>query len=75
MSLGKSLLASLVFGSAAMVASASVAQVQSIQIVVSGEVALESTSSKAIIEGLERAKGEAVKNAWRVIKMRPDIGL
>lgn len=75
MSLGKSLLASLALTSAAMGASSSFAQVQSIQIVVSGEVALESTGSKAIIEGLERAKGEAVKNAWRVIKMRPDIGL
>ena len=57
MSLGKSLLASLAFASAGMAASSSWAQVQSIQIVVSGEVALESTSSKAIIEGVERAKG------------------
>jgi len=75
MSLPKSLLASIILTSVGMGASSALAQVQSIQIVVSGEVALESTSSKGIIEGLDRAKGEAVKNAWRVIKMRPDIGL
>jgi len=75
MSRAKILFASLAFATVGMGASTSMAQVQSIQIVVSGEVALESTSSKGIIEGLDRAKGEAVKNAWRVIKMRPDIGL
>ena len=53
--------------------SQALAQTETVQVVVIGETPVESTGGKALIEGLERAKGEARRNAWRVIKARPDL--
>lgn len=51
------------------------AQVEMVQVIVPGEVAVSSTSGKAVIEALKSAEDEAAKNAWRVLKIRPDIAL
>jgi hypothetical protein len=51
------------------------AQVEQIQVIVPGEVEVESTSGKAVIAALRAAENEGAKNAWRAIKMRPEIAL
>lgn len=60
---------------ALMIASPAWAQVEPIQVIVPGEAPVASTSRKAVIEGLKSAEDEGAKNAWRVIKMRPDVAL
>jgi len=64
-------IALLVLGTAC--AEPALALAQTVQTMVLGEVPLESTSGKAVTDGLVRAKAEAQKNAWRVIKARPDF--
>ena len=51
------------------------AQTEIIQIIVPASAQLESTGNRAVIEGIEVSKTEARKNAWRAIKVRPDISL
>ena len=51
------------------------AQVEPVQVIVPAEVAVESTSDKAVRAALTSAEEEGARNAWRVIKMRPDLAL
>jgi hypothetical protein len=66
------------FAAAALLASIStsaMAQSEALQMIVTGDVALESTSGKAVNLGLAEAEKAAFNNAWIVIKRHPDVGL
>ncbi|NBU79713.1 MAG: hypothetical protein EBS50_11700, partial [Sphingomonadaceae bacterium] len=63
---------------AALLASTStpaMAQSEALQMIVTGDVALESTSGKAVNAGLAEAEKAAFNNAWIVIKRHPEVGL
>ncbi len=51
------------------------AQVEAIQVIVPAAAALDSDSSKLLPDGIQRAKLDGAVNAWRVIRMRPDLSL
>ena len=52
---------------------AALAQNQQIQLIVAADVAAPKTSGAGLIEAQDRAKVEAARSAWALIRQRPDI--
>lgn len=52
-----------------------IAQMDSLQVIVSGDAILDGTGSKSVAKGLKETENLAFGNAWIVIKRNPEISL
>jgi len=59
----------------ALVSAPAMAQVEQLQVIVPGEIPMDSTGNRAIRESLAQTEAAALQNAWIVIKRHPDIAL